>query len=60
MFYYGDGPIALAGIEDGYFEFGSFYDYPRALGLEKYVTVRLTATGMKFFDSLPRLRLECA
>jgi hypothetical protein len=58
-FYYGDGAVALAGIEDGYFEFVSFYTYSREQ-MEKTVTVRLTEAGMKFFDSLPRLTLECA
>lgn len=55
--YYGNR-IVMAGIQDGYFEFVSFYYYER--GFNRNITVRLTECGLKFFDSLPRLQLECA
>lgn len=52
-------PIVMAGIEDGYFEFESFYHYVYDWW-SKSLTVRLTAKGMRYFDSMPRLLLECA
>lgn len=57
-FYRGEGEIAAAGIEDGYFDFVSFYSYSR--GMNKRVTVRLTRMGYEYFGSIPRLVLECA
>ncbi len=58
-FFWGDGPIAVAGIEDGYFELVQYYHYSRSL-TDTWVKVKLTEKGFKFFGSLPRLVLECA
>lgn len=57
--FWGQATIATAAIEDGYFEFVGFYNrsYDPTGG---HIVVRLTATGMKYFDSIPRLVLVCA
>jgi len=58
-FDHGDAEVALCGIEDGYFEFVQYYTYKRSPWSD-YLIVRLTRKGMEYFDSLPRLILECA
>jgi len=55
--WYKDIAAAQAAIVAGYFELVQYYMY---LYSERWITVRLTAAGMRFFDSLPRLKLECA
>lgn len=49
---------AFRGLALGYFEFVSRYSY-RWAG-EESMRVRLTKAGMEYFDSVPRLQLECA
>ncbi len=49
---------AFRGLALGYFEFVSRYSY-RWRG-EESIRVRLTKSGMEYFDSVPRLQLECA
>lgn len=45
----------------GYFDLVEHRDYSGAPGaMEERLTVSLTAKGMAYFDSLPRLTLECA
>ena len=52
---------AFIGLRDGLFEFIRHRDYwPMRHSFEEYVTVRLTPKGYRYFDSLPRLELECA
>ena len=58
-FEFGDELAAMAGIADGYFEFVDYTTYCHR-SVETFITVRLTPEGMRFFDSLPRLQLECA
>jgi hypothetical protein len=55
--HYADIAAAQAGIVAGYFDFVRYYMYPLS---ERWITVRLTRKGMDYFDSLPRLQLECA
>lgn len=57
--YTGDFYPALKGVSAGYFDFVSLYYYAYD-GNGPILTVRLTAAGMAYFDSLPRLELECA
>ena len=52
---------AFIGLRDGLFEFIRHRDYwPMRHSFEEYVIVRLTPKGYRYFDSLPRLELECA
>ena len=54
--WFGNSPVIKAAIEDGYFEFVSFSFHPRDLVMmEGTITVKLTAKGLTYFDSLPRL-----
>ncbi len=54
-YYWGQAQKAIVGIQEGYFEFESFCAYPI---FEKYVIVRLTEKGLRFFDAVPRLDLQ--
>jgi len=52
------GSEAALGILEGYFDYVRHYAFDR-YG-EANITVSLTRKGMEYFDSLPRLILECA
>jgi hypothetical protein len=51
---------ALKGIRDGYFKL-EYYDWGHpSMKMYDDITVSLTRKGMEYFDSIPRLVLECA
>jgi len=54
-------PTIWAAMRDGLLTFVAHRDYSGAPhNNEEYVTAALTKEGMAYFDSLPRLELECA
>jgi len=56
-----DVPTAAKCIRDGYFSFHEYYwGNPRAWHTSDALRVSLTRKGMEYFDSVPRLVLECA
>lgn len=50
-----DGAKIFVAMRDGILDFASYRDYKGGLGMEEFVTVRLTKKGYQFFTDIPRV-----